>query len=60
MRNRMRRTIRPTRAALLLLAAALLPGGCLAPPPPDDPRGWDHARWCGTMPASGYCIVPER
>jgi hypothetical protein len=55
-----RRMIWLVRAAVLLAGAGALPGGCLAPPPPGDPRGWDHARWCGTVPASGYCIVPER
>lgn len=59
--NGMRGTTQPAGAALPLpLAAALLLGGYIAPPPPDDPRGWDHAHWCGTMPARGYCIVPER
>lgn len=43
----------------LLLVALCALAGCLEPPPPDDPRGWNHATWCGTNPPSGYCIVPE-
>jgi hypothetical protein len=43
----------------LLLVSLCALAGCLEPPPPDDPRGWNHATWCGTNPPSGYCIVPE-
>ncbi len=46
--------------ALCLLATALLLAGCLAPAGPEDPRSWGHAAWCGGIPPSGYCIVPER
>jgi hypothetical protein len=50
---------RLARAALALAPAAIALAGCLAPPPAGDPRGWNHAAWCGTSPPSGYCIVPE-
>lgn len=47
------------RSIALLAVAATALAGCLEPPAPDDPRGWNHAAWCGTSPPSGYCIVPE-
>ncbi|MGH7005288.1 MAG: hypothetical protein ACREIP_15200 [Alphaproteobacteria bacterium] len=43
----------------LAVAALVLLQGCLTPAPPDDPRSYGHARWCGTNPPSGYCMVPE-
>jgi hypothetical protein len=52
-------SVRLARAALICASVAAALGGCLAPPAPDDPRGWNHAAWCGTSPPSGYCIVPE-
>jgi len=41
-------------AALGACASGFNPG-----PASDDPRAAGHAAWCGSLPPSGYCIVPE-
>jgi len=57
--NCMREAGRLGRALSALALTAVALTACLTPPSPDDPRGWNHAAWCGTSPPSGYCIVSE-